>query len=159
MAEGAVVAVAVLAVAAAAGLLWQRRDGRLRSARARSGRPPLTAALLGQDLGARATLLQFSSSFCAPCRATAKLLAEVAAGHDGVAHIELDVADRLDLVRLLDIRRTPATFVLGPDGQVAQRASGQPRRAEVLAALARAASGAPANPTKRVGSDSEHGRA
>jgi len=98
----------------------------------------LTEADLGQPLGERATLLQFSSAFCAPCRATRQLLADVAGRSDGVAHVEIDVAGRMDLARQLDIRRTPTVFVLGPRGQIAGRASGLPRRSEVVDALAQA---------------------
>ena len=95
----------------------------------------LTGAELGRPLGQRATLLQFSSAFCAPCRATRRILAEVAGMADGVAHVEIDAESHLDLVRRLDVRRTPTVFVLGPDGRIAQRASGQPRKADVIAAL------------------------
>jgi diacylglycerol kinase family enzyme len=49
--------------------------------------------------------------------------------------VEVDAAERLDLVRLLDVRRTPTVFVLGPDGQVTRRGSGLMRKDEVLAAL------------------------
>ena len=144
-------AVAVLVLAAAAGVAWRRRDGRLKSAR----QPALSAADLGRALGPRATLLQFSSSFCAPCRATRQLLADVAERTDGVAHVEVDVADRLDLVRLLDVRRTPTTFVLGPRGEITRRASGLPRRDQVVAAVA-LATGETAAP---FGSDSGDGLA
>ena len=147
---GAIVAAAVLVLAAAGGFAWQRRDGRLKQARQR-----ITVADLGQPLGARATLLQFSSSFCAPCRAARQLLADVAARTDGVAHLEINVADRLDLVRRLDVRRTPALFVLGPQGQITRRASGVPRRDDVLAAVALASG----EPSAHIGSDSEHGLA
>jgi thiol-disulfide isomerase/thioredoxin len=132
-----IVAAAVLVLATAGALVLRRADGRLRGTRQR----PLTGTDLGQALGDRATLLQFSSSFCAPCRAARHLLAGVAASNTGVAHVEIDVADRLDLVRLLDVRRTPTVFVLGPQGQVTRRASGLPRRDEVLAAVALAAAG------------------
>jgi len=128
---GILVIVLVLAAASAFGLARRRRDGKLTG-----GRPvQVTAAELGQPLGARATLLQFSSEFCAPCRATRQILGEVASGTDGVTHVEVDAAERLDLVRLLDVRRTPTVFVLGPDGQVTRRGSGTMRKAEVLAAL------------------------
>jgi thiol-disulfide isomerase/thioredoxin len=131
---------AVLVLGTAAGLAWRRRDGRMRESPV--GR--LTSADLGQPLGARATLLQFSSAFCAPCRATRQLLSDVAGRTEGVAHVEIDVAARMDLARRLDIRRTPTVFVLGPGGQVARRASGLPRRADVIDALALAtAQGAP----------------
>ena len=126
---------AVLILATAGGVAWRRRDGRMREAPT----PRLTEADLGQALGARATLLQFSSAFCAPCRATRQMLADVAGRTDGVAHVEIDVATRMDLARQLDIRRTPTVLVLGPRGQVTRRASGLPRRADVVAALAVAA--------------------
>lgn len=132
MLAGAIVVAAVLVLATVAGLALRRRDGQLKQTRQRA----LTAAELGQPLGARATLLQFSSSFCAPCRAAKQLLADVAARESGVAHMEIDVADRLDLVRLLDVRRTPTVFVLGPQGQITRRASGLPSRDDVLAAVA-----------------------
>jgi thiol-disulfide isomerase/thioredoxin len=95
----------------------------------------LTQADLGAALGNRATLVQFSSAFCAPCRATRQILGDVAGTVEGVAHVEIDAESRLDLVRRLDVRRTPTTFVLGPDGQITHRASGQPRKADVIAAL------------------------
>jgi thiol-disulfide isomerase/thioredoxin len=103
--------------------------------RVTSSGPDITDAELGGPLGSRATLLQFSSAFCAPCRATRRVLAEVAGMTDGVAHLEIDAESHLDLVRRLDVRRTPTVFVLGPDGRIAHRASGQPRKADVIAAL------------------------
>jgi thiol-disulfide isomerase/thioredoxin len=154
VAVGAIVVVAVLAVATAAGLIWRRRNGQLQAARPGDSESRLTGAQVGRDLGERATLLQFSSTFCAPCRATSQLLADLAAADAGVAHIEIDVADRMDLVRLLDIRRTPTTLVLGPEGRIAGRASGLPRRSDVLAALAVAAQKPPIKPIGQVGSDS-----
>ena len=60
----------------------------------------VTAADLGRPLGERATLLQFSSAFCAPCRATRVILTEVAGRAPGVAHVEIDAESHLDLVRV-----------------------------------------------------------
>ena len=138
---------AVVVLATMAGIAVRHRDGRLSGpGRSGSGTGPLSGAELGQALGSRATLLQFSSSFCAPCRAARQLLADVADGTAGVAHVEIDVADRLDLVRLLGVRRTPTVFVLGPQGQITRRASGLPRRDDVLAAVALATSGPAARP-------------
>jgi len=134
--------VAAVAVALGLGAVWRWNNGRMRKSVAvpaapgsASRAPRVTVAELGQPLGSRATLLQFSSAFCAPCRATRRILGEVAGMTDGVAHVEIDAESRLDLVRLLDVRRTPTVFVLGPDGQIARRASGQPRKADVIAAL------------------------
>ena len=144
MVAGVIVLLAVLAAACAFGIIWKSRNGRLRSggtpapdgaALEAGAGPALSEAELGRPLGGRATLVQFSTAFCAPCRATRVILADVAGLVDGVTHVEIDAESRLDLVRRLDIRRTPTVLVLGPDGRIARRASGQPRKADVLAAI------------------------
>lgn len=96
------------------------------------------AADLGAELGPRATLVQFSSAFCAPCRATRRVLGEVAGLVSGVAHVEIDAEGHLELVRALDVLKTPTVLVLDADGRVVRRATGQPRRADVIAALGEA---------------------
>jgi thiol-disulfide isomerase/thioredoxin len=90
---------------------------------------------LDHPLGERATLLQFSSAFCAPCRATRRILGEVAGLVPGVAHVELDAEDHLELVRRLGIVRTPTTLILDAQGHEVSRASGAPTRDTVLATL------------------------
>ena len=144
---GGLIALAVALVAASAlGLVLRRRAGRFRAARvpplppaAPDGQAPggdvLTEADLGGPLGRRATLVQFSTAFCAPCRPTRQVLTQVAGMVDGVSHVEVDAAARLDLVRRLRINSTPTVLVLGPDGVIAKRAVGLPRKADVIAAL------------------------
>jgi thiol-disulfide isomerase/thioredoxin len=129
-----VVCAVVLALSAGFGLWRMRRDGRLR-VRGRDDGVRLTAEELGAELGERATLVQFSSAFCAPCRATKRVLEEVVGMVDGVTHVEIDAESQLELVRRLDILRTPTVLVLDGDGALVRRASGQPRRADVIAAL------------------------
>ena len=150
MTFGVLAAVAALVLATAFGLWWRARNGQVVAKAVGSGAGPpgrlggwaggsvqeeLTAGDLGAELGGRATLVQFSSAFCSPCRATRQILGEVSKMVDGVTHVEIDAESRLDLVRRLDVRRTPTTFVLGPDGHITHRASGQPRKADVIAAL------------------------
>jgi thiol-disulfide isomerase/thioredoxin len=93
---------------------------------------------LGRELGERATLVQFSTAFCAPCRATRRVLAEVAGMVPGVVHVEIDAEQHLDLVRALDVQATPTVLVLDAAGRVVRRAAGQPRRVDVIAALGEA---------------------
>ncbi|GAA4938967.1 hypothetical protein GCM10023224_20390 [Streptomonospora halophila] len=115
-------------------------------ARAASGHPAagggaaqeLTEVDLGAGLGERATLVQFSTAFCQPCRATRRVLAEVSSMVEGVAHVEVDAESHLDLVRRLDIMRTPTVLVLDAGGRITQRAAGQPRKPDVIAALGEA---------------------
>jgi thioredoxin-like negative regulator of GroEL len=118
------------------------RDGKSRTGAADSASPPasnvLTATDLGAPLGERGTLVQFSSEVCAYCGPTRELLTEVARARDGLAFVEIDAADRLDLARRLRVFATPTVLVLGADGSVAGRASGQPRRSDLLAAISTA---------------------
>ena len=93
---------------------------------------------LGLDLGERATLLQFSSAFCAPCRATRRTLAEVARVVPGVVHLDVDAEQHLQLVRDVGVESTPTTLVLDSGGREVLRATGQPRPATVLAAISQA---------------------
>jgi thiol-disulfide isomerase/thioredoxin len=123
-------------------------DGKFRGTRrtgAAAGTPSvesaatvLTAAGVAVPLGERATLLQFSSAFCAPCRATRRVLGEVAGLVPGVTHVEVDAEHHLDVVRSLRVLRTPTTLILDPEGRELSRASGLPQRDQVLAALDRA---------------------
>ncbi|MEU2509650.1 thioredoxin family protein [Streptomyces sp. NPDC007863] len=92
----------------------------------------------GAELGERATLVQFSSAFCQPCRATRRVLDEVAAMVPGVAHVEIDAEEHLGLVRDLGVTRTPTVLVLDAAGVIVRRATGQPRKADVIAALGHA---------------------
>ncbi|MFD5569048.1 thioredoxin family protein [Streptomyces cadmiisoli] len=134
---GLVVCLAVLAATSVFGVLHRRRSGRVR-VRGRDEGKRLGAAELGAELGERATLVQFSSAFCAPCRATRRVLGEVAGVVPGVTHIEIDAEAHLDLVRALGILKTPTVLVLDADGRVVRRATGLPRKADVIAALGEA---------------------
>ena len=124
----------VLGAATAYGLWYQKSRGKIQ-AKAISG-TALTSAIIGGELGSRATLVQFSSAFCTPCRATRTLLENVVAELSDVRHVEIDAETNLELVRKLDIRSTPTTLILNSYGVEVGRAVGAPKRDQVLAALA-----------------------
>ena len=150
---------ATLVLSVAVGLTHRARDGRLRPAPVRGrrgpvGSPPSGAGTptagtptdepadlrpllvgLGHTPGERATLVQFSSAFCAPCRATRRILGEVSDMVPGVVHLEIDAESQLALVRTLGIRKTPTTLVLDAGGREVRRATGAPRKADVIAAV------------------------
>lgn len=127
--------VIALAVTIVVGLAFSLKNGRFT---AKDDAERLGPRELGSTLGDRATLVQFSSAFCAPCRATRVLLADIAAKVPGVVTIEIDAEERLELTRKLNILRTPTVLVLDAEGRVTRRASGLPRRDQVLAALEQA---------------------
>jgi thiol-disulfide isomerase/thioredoxin len=132
MVVGLVVIAAVFVAATAFGFSYRRRSGRVRAVATTDW---LTPEEVGAAFGERATLVQFTTAFCAPCRATRVVLAEVSRQVPGVAYVDVDAESHLDLVRRLHIRRTPTVLVLDARGRIANRASGAPRKAEVIAAL------------------------
>jgi thiol-disulfide isomerase/thioredoxin len=147
---GLIVLVVVLVAASAAGFGLRARSGRFQGQRSTpisartdpgdSGQaadrgPALTAADLGAPLGERATLVQFSTEFCTYCGPTRQLLAEVAGARPGIAFVEIDAADRMDLTRRLRVMATPTVLVLDADGTIERRSSGQQRKSDVLAAV------------------------
>jgi thiol-disulfide isomerase/thioredoxin len=141
MSQGVQVLLVALALASAFGVWRAARDGRFRGthvvadeATAPAPEPDVLADL-DHPLGERATLLQFSSAFCAPCRATRRVLGEVADLVPGVTHVELDAEHHLDLVRRLGIVRTPTTLILDAGGLEVSRASGAPSKDAVLSTL------------------------
>lgn len=134
MVIGLVITACTLGATLIAGLWLRGRGRRIAVNRPASGER-LTAEDLHAPIGERATLVQFSSAFCQPCRATRRILRDVAELVDGVAYVEIDAESRLDLVRRLGIMRTPTVLVLDPAGRIARRASGQPRKVDVIAAL------------------------
>jgi thiol-disulfide isomerase/thioredoxin len=142
--------VLLVAIVAALGLgSWRLlTDGRFRGTHKVQGAPEIDNHddrvnvwdLVDTDvaLGTSATLLQFSSAFCVPCRATRRILTDVAAIVPGVRHLDIDAEHHLELVRELGIMRTPTTLVLDTHGREVRRAVGAPRKEDVFAALTEA---------------------
>ena len=143
MVTGLIVLVVVLAAASVAGFAFRARQGRFGPApAAAAGAAPvtsagsvLTAADLGAPLGERATLVQFSTEYCTYCGPTRQLLTEVAGEQHGVAFVEIDAAERMDLTKRLRVLATPTVLLLGPGGAIESRASGKPRQSELRTAV------------------------
>ena len=125
----------VLALTSVYGLWYRATRGKIRSGKHAGLHAGLSRALLGQELGSRATFLQFSSAFCTPCRATRTLLQSVVADFPDLRHIEIDAEAHLELVRELGIRSTPTTLILDSRGSEVGRAVGAPKRDQVLSAI------------------------
>ena len=126
--------VIVLALAIAFGVWYTRSRGEFRKKKTING-PKLDAAIVGVELGSRVTMVQFSSAFCSPCRATKALLEDMVKTMPDVRYAHIDAESNLELVRKLDIRSTPTTLFLNSDGIEVGRAMGTPKRSQVMAAV------------------------
>jgi thiol-disulfide isomerase/thioredoxin len=132
------VLVAAVALSVVVAAVLRRRAGRVRVV---TDGGTLSPADVGHPLGAEATLVQFSTETCTPCRAVRRLLDEHAAATPGVAHVEVDAERRLDLARRFNVLRTPTVLVLDADGRVTARFSGVPTSDQVRDAVLAGAHG------------------
>jgi thiol-disulfide isomerase/thioredoxin len=129
---GVLVLIGTLVLASVAGLAMRARNGKVRET--------ATARLLPADVRdalapGGVTLVQLSTTFCAPCRHTRVLLADLASRTDGLHHAELDLTERPDLARELSVLRTPTTLAIDERGTELLRVGGVPQREALLAAL------------------------
>ncbi|TNC26138.1 TlpA family protein disulfide reductase [Amycolatopsis alkalitolerans] len=130
---GVWVVLGVLLVGGAAGAVLRTRNGRIRAAKAteRSLPAPVADALDPAAI----TLVQISTTFCAPCRHAKAVLKPLAERTAGLRHVELDVTDRPEVAQALGVLRTPTTLAFSPGGSELLRISGVPKGPAVLEAL------------------------
>lgn len=124
---GALITLAVLLTATAAlGVFLAWRQSRPRPVAEHEVVEPQR---LGADsLGERATLLQFSTELCSRCPGVHRVLSEIADGHEGVRHLDIDVTHRPDIAKHFHVLQTPTTLVLDADGAIQTRFGGAPSR-------------------------------
>jgi glutaredoxin len=132
---GAAVVVAAVMVTAVAAWWLRSRNGAVRTA---GGGGDVAATEVFERLGVRPadadlTVVQFSTAFCAPCRATKARLQQLQTTRPGLATVHVDAESHLEEVRELDVRRTPTLFYLDRAGRLVGRSSGAPRPEELTA--------------------------
>ncbi|MGY1744411.1 thioredoxin family protein [Blastococcus sp. SYSU D00695] len=120
------VAGALQAAVEAVGPGTAREDGAAREA-------AVLAGLGVRPAGADLTVVQFSTAFCGPCRATRARLQQLRRTRPGLAYVHVDAESHLDAVRALGVTRTPTLFLLARDGRLLARLSGAPRPGELTA--------------------------
>ncbi|MDR7302213.1 TlpA family protein disulfide reductase [Haloactinomyces albus] len=138
---------AAVAIALCLGLMWRARQGRIR-VRNKSTPADVEESVFDQlpeglrrhlteaaDGDARVTLLQLSTTFCAPCRHTRVLLAHFAERTEGVRHVEVDLTHHPEWATPLGVHTTPTTLAFDDSGRELFRVGGVPRRDELTRTL------------------------
>jgi len=122
----------VLISASGIGIYYQRRAGVIK----RKKRLRLSPAELGSDYGDRATIVQFSTTFCSSCRAAKALIKDVVKDQSDIKYLEIDAESNLELVRRVDIKSTPTTLFLDRAGFEIARTTGAPKRDQLIKVVA-----------------------
>lgn len=124
--------VGALAAAGVLAALLKLREGRISRRPAPSDDLPAPVRDL---LAPGVTLVQLSTTFCAPCRHAKVILSDLADRTEGLTHAELDVTNLPDVTTRLGVMRTPTTLALASDGTELLRVGGVPKRDALLDAL------------------------
>jgi thiol-disulfide isomerase/thioredoxin len=127
------VAGALVVLAATVGIVLRLADGRRRGGGHLRFDPADADA---PQLGPRATLVQFSTEMCTRCPQVRRMLTRVAADHEGLDHIEVDLTRRPDLSARYRVLQTPTTFVVDRSGAVRARFNGIPPHHALTEAIA-----------------------
>ena len=144
---GITLLVIALFAALAFGLVWQRRQGKVRTTGETTAvvtderRTLLEAAGVGPGSGdgRQATVLHFSADWCGPCAAVRRVVGQVVADLAGEpeppVEVEVDIDEYPALAKELGVLSLPTTFILDADLQQRFRVSGVPAAADLRAAL------------------------
>jgi thiol-disulfide isomerase/thioredoxin len=124
----------VLTLASAFGFWWKQNQGRVRSSKGLHNF--ISKSEIGIDLGSRVTVVQFSSSFCSPCKATAAIITNLVKEMDDVAYVQIQSEQNIELIEKFEIKSTPTVIFFNGMGMEVGRATGTPSNDQVLAAIA-----------------------
>jgi thiol-disulfide isomerase/thioredoxin len=145
--------IGILALTTVFGLYWRSQQGKLKTPVIEGNRISneeiskiirhkssfmVNSDLLDQhqmQLGKNVTLLQFSSAFCSPCKATALVISQIVQGMDDVVYIQVASEENLKLVEKFDIKSTPTVIFFNRDGIEVGRAVGIPTKEQVIISI------------------------
>jgi thiol-disulfide isomerase/thioredoxin len=130
---GAAIA-AAMGVAAAAGLLHNRRAGVLRHTHDPDETPSADVADLGLS-STNPTIVHFTAVWCGPCAAVRRVIHQVCADMPQVVHVEIDMDANPAAARRLSVLSLPTTFIFDADRRQRYRSAGVPKAADLKAAL------------------------
>jgi thiol-disulfide isomerase/thioredoxin len=122
----------ILLISTVIGLLYRRRNGVITKKR----RLHISEAEFAGSYGKRVTILQFSTTFCSQCRSAKALISDVVKDQSDISYLEIDAESNLALVRKVDVRSTPTTIFLDRAGFEIARATGAPKRDQLLKVIA-----------------------
>jgi thiol-disulfide isomerase/thioredoxin len=134
--EIALTLVALVIVATALGVTWKMLSGRVRRPRG-AHRAVVDLNLLpgAISLGETATLVQFSTEMCSPCRQTHAVLATISAENPEIVHVDIDLTHRADVANRFNILQTPTTLIVDRTGIIRARIGGAVTRSTIMKEL------------------------
>lgn len=140
--QTASVLIGLVVLSAVLGLVWRARTGRIqRSLHTGAVSENRISIPDAPSFGSRATLLQFSTQVCTPCKTTHTLLSGLAAelddGTGAIVHVDIDVTSRPEIANRFNLLQSPTIFILDGNGELHARIGGAPKATDVRTELER----------------------
>lgn len=134
--ESLLAVLALLGSATLLGLLYRLFRGRGHSVRGHKKIDlerlrPMKNQVVTTTLGKKATLLQFSTTYCGQCPGVRRQLAQLEYRLGGLSHLEVDITERLDVAAHFSINQTPTVFLLNSHGELVYRVGGIPNMSKL----------------------------
>jgi thiol-disulfide isomerase/thioredoxin len=126
--------IGVLVLASAFGFYWRSQQGKLKTPSKIHNF--VSKDEIGIDLAERVTIVQFSSAFCSPCKATAQIISTLIKDMDDVKFVQIKSEENLQMVEKYDIKSTPTVIFFNSHAMEVGRAVGIPTSQQVLASIA-----------------------
>ncbi len=83
------------------------------------------------NLGKRATLIQFSTQYCAACPGSRNILTQISDKNQDINFIEIDAENNIKLARKLKILSTPTILITDTFGEELARITGIPNKKDI----------------------------
>ena len=122
----------ILALTAVVGFRYRVKKGVIKEKKGSQ----ILESELGKKYGKRASVVIFSTTFCSECRSAKALISDVTSTLNDISYIEIEAESNLELVRKVDIRSTPTTLFLDRSGFEIARATGAPKRDQLIKVIA-----------------------
>ena len=87
------------------------------------------------EYGKKATLVQFSTSYCGQCPGVKRTLSQLEYRLGGLSFAEVDITERLDVAAHFNISQTPTVFLLNDKGHLIYRMGGVPKMNQLMQEL------------------------
>lgn len=127
--------VGLVALATVIGLLLKRRGSRYQVLSQQADRAVDPATFGLSAFGARGSLVQFSTEYCARCPGVTRTIEQELDSHPSVTFVHVDLTHNLELARRFNVLQTPSLLLLDEKGRPQSRLSGAISREDITRAL------------------------
>jgi thioredoxin-related protein len=90
---------------------------------------------IGEELGKKATILQFKTEYCSICPGVKRQINELIKNDAGISFYEIDAVEKIELAKQLRVKSSPTVLFFNEAGLEEGRIIGAPKKDQLLNTL------------------------